>query len=407
MLVAGQGEQDAPANDEAIDEPDPPNSVWPRAVRAGLGIWAATRVGYLLLAWLITDLRTPIYGRVEPGVAWPFAVYSRYDSGHYIRIAQFGFFSRGPADPNAAFFPGYPLLGRYVCDIVGLGRVTSLERLAVFALLAWLGAAVASVLLWRWVEEIAGRRAAAVSVLALLLGPYSLFFMASYSEGLFLALALGAWLCGRRGSWLWAGLLAAAATLVRVNGLFLLGGLLVMYVLDARRTGRPPLRRDALTLPLPVVVVAAFFAWLRSRTGHWDAWFRSEKIGWQRTSDWPWHTLINSIRRYQTTAPNAPLHFQAVLELLFAALYVIVLAALARRRLWPELTYVGLGVLSLFSSSFYQSVPRSMIVAFPIFLLVGQWSVGRRRWTVAVLAVASGALLVTNVTLFVRGYLAG
>ena len=384
------------------------DSPWRPALRIGLGLWMATRIGFLLLAWLITGVRGPVGPQPASGIGWPFSVYCRFDAGHFVRIAHYGFFSRGPSDTNVAFFPGYPMAGRLLSEAFGFGEVTRLDRLIAFALLAWVGAAVAAVLLWRYVADMASPRAATVSVIALLCGPYSLFFMASYSEGPFLALALAAWLCAYRQRWWWAGVLAAAATLVRINGLFLLGGLVVLFVLDARRERRPVLRAETFALTLPVLSVVGYFAWLHARTGHWDAWMRAQRIGWQRGTVWPWQALRESIAHVRQPAPNPAVHFQSAMELVFAAVYIAVLVALARRRRWPELTYVGLGVAALFTSSFYQSVPRSILIAFPVFLVVGEWvTATRRRWLVAVAAALSAVVLAVNVACFVRGYFAG
>ena len=383
------------------------DSLWRPALRIGLGLWAATRIGFLLLAWLITGVRAPIGPRSASGIAWPFSVYARFDAGYFLGIAHYGFFRRGPSNTDVAFFPGYPMAGRWLSEAFGLGQATRLDRLIALALLAWLGAAVAAVLLWRYVADLASPRAATVSVIALLCGPYSLFFMATYSEGPFLALALAAWLCAYRQRWGWAGVLAAAATLVRINGLFLLGGIVVLFVLDARRERRPVLRAEAFALSLPVFVVVGYFAWLRARTGHWDAWMRAQRIGWQRRTVWPWQTLRESIEHFRHSVSNA-VHFQSAMELVFAALYIVFLVALARRRRWPEFTYVGLGVAALFTSSFYQSVPRSMLTAFPVFLVVGEWvTTTPRRWLVAVVAASTTFVLAVNVACFVRGYFAG
>jgi hypothetical protein len=96
------------------------------------------------------------------------------------------------------------------------------------------------------------------------------------------------------------------------------------------------------------------------------------------------------------------------MELLFAALYLVAIAALARRRMWPEVTYVGLTAAALLTSSFYQSVPRSMLVAFPVFVPLAQWtSTTRHRIVVAAAVLASAAILTVNTACFVRGCFAG
>lgn len=401
MLTAGTA-QSGPLDDE------PGTAGWRCALRIGLTGWALSRLGFLLFAAVTTHVWPPITHGHQRGLMWIFGVYARFDAGYFASIAHYGYLSRGRGSVNVAFFPGYPLSVRFLSGVFGVGHVTPLDRSAALALLAWAGTAVAAILLWRYVALNVASGAATISVILLLAGPYSLFLMASYSEGPFLACALGAWLCAQHGRWTSAGILCAAAALVRVNGLFLLAGLAVMYVQSSRRRHEPLLRPALAPLLLSLGSVASYVVWLRLSTGYWDAWFRAEQRGWQRQTEWPWQTLVRSIQNFQNSTSNAPTHFQAAMELLFAAFYLIALVALGRRRMWPELTYVGLTAGALLTSDHYQSVPRSMIVCFPIFLLVARWSAEpRHRWAFAGAALASAVLLLASSALYVRGYHAG
>jgi hypothetical protein len=299
------------------------------------------------------------------------------------------------------------LAGRYLAYGLGAGHLTVIDCQVALALIAWAGTAVAAILLCKQVGETAAPGSGTVSVVLLLAGPYSLFLMASYSEGPFLAFAIGAWMCARRQAWAWAGVLCAFATLVRINGMFLFAGILVMFALDGRTPHRPRPRLSQLALLLPVLAIGGYFAWLRGATGHWDAWFAAQRVGWQRYTTWPWRTLTNSVEVLRRVTQPAR-RLQSALEILFAALLTAALGVLGGRRMWPELTYVGLSTLALLTSSFYQDVPRSTILAFPVVAFVAQWSVAspHRRvvWTVVA---ASSVLLLTNVAFFVRGYTAG
>ncbi len=87
----------------------------------------------------------------------------------------------------------------------------------------------------------------------------AVFLAAPYAEALFAALAFWAWLLARRGAWVWAGLLAAGATLVRVNGLFLAIGLVVLFLTSrprpwATRIGpAPAVRRSRRVRRIPAL----------------------------------------------------------------------------------------------------------------------------------------------------------
>jgi drug/metabolite transporter (DMT)-like permease len=81
---------------------------------------------------------------------------------------------------------------------------------------------------------------------------------------------------------------------------------------------------------------------------------------------------------------------------------------LFRRRRWPEVVYVGLTAGSLLTSSNYVSIPRSMLVCFPLIVVAAEWSRrSPRRWLVAACVTVGGALLVLNTSTFLFNQWAG
>ncbi|MDQ1460587.1 MAG: hypothetical protein QOI08_2071, partial [Actinomycetota bacterium] len=63
--------------------------------------------------------------------------------------------------------------------------------------------------------------------------------------------------------------------------------------------------------------------------------------------------------------------------------------ALARERRWPEACYVGLATAALLTSTYYVSVARSTVVAFPLYLLAARRVVRARRRVRLLLAAVS------------------
>jgi hypothetical protein len=270
---------------------------WGPAIRVGLSIWLLSRAVFLVGGFLITLIFGSARGKDAglPVAVWPFRLYSNFDAGHFLRVAHYGYYpppGRHLQVVSAPFLPGYPFTGRWVAQLLGFGTLTPAGLYTGLALVTWAGSAVAAVLIWRLTSEQADEGTATWATAILLLGPYSVFLMASYSEGPFLALALGAWLAARHDRWWLAGILAAAAALVRVNAIFLVAGLIVMYLL-ARR-GR---RVDAGGLLLGPIALFGYIAWLHSRTGSWTTWFLAQRIGWKRTTVTPWTALYNSVHR--------------------------------------------------------------------------------------------------------------
>ena len=106
--------------------------------------------------------------------------------------------------------PGYPVGARWLAVRIDRRQAQAphgyLSGAQLFS--RWLGAACAAVLIWRLAADEADAPIADRAVLILLAGPYAVFLMASYSEGVFLAFALAAWLAGRRDRWWLAGLMA-------------------------------------------------------------------------------------------------------------------------------------------------------------------------------------------------------
>lgn len=366
---------------------------------APLGLVAATRIVFVVAAYGVNAI-VPGHdhgAQRVPALVRPLVAYARFDAGHFIRIASHGYtgltVNHGAPAYDAAFFPGYPLLGRWVA--AAFGSHSELGAAVALTCVAWLGVTVSALLLWRLAYGEAGEQVAGRSVAMWCAGPYAVFLVAPYSEGIFLACALAAWLAARRRSWWSAGSLAAAAALVRVNGLFLVAGLLVMYVVAAEGSGRRP-RTDLLALALPVASVVGYWSWLWRRTGDVGAWFHAERLGWDRRIVWPWVALRNSIERLAATDGLAP-RCQDVFELVSAAVFVAGVVALLRRRRWPEATYVGLTAASLLTGAYYVSLPRSLLLCFPLVIVAAEKSLTpRARQLTPVITTVAVALLAFN-----------
>jgi hypothetical protein len=152
-------------------------------------------------------------------------VWMRWDTAWYLKIAASGYSS---GDGSIAFMPLYPWL------IKGAGFLLGGNLLLGAILVSNLAALVATILLYELaLREIKFKTHAIQSVLAMLVFPSGFFLLAAYSESLFLALILGAWLCARDKRWWAAGILAALGTLCRMQGALLSPVLLWMYLVSA------------------------------------------------------------------------------------------------------------------------------------------------------------------------------
>jgi hypothetical protein len=172
-----------------------------------------------LYPWLhpYPSRRTPLL--LPPGMPHP--IYSlldylarpweRWDTEWYVGIAQHGYVRYG----STAFLPLYPLLMRGLAPLAGGHLVAGLLLSTVAAFFVFLGLYVLS-------ERLdPGRRLGPYVLLVAALLPTSFFFMAAYTESLFLALALWAVLAALAGRWGCMALLGGLAALTRQQGALL------------------------------------------------------------------------------------------------------------------------------------------------------------------------------------------
>jgi hypothetical protein len=190
----------------------------------------------------------------------------KWDGSFYFAIAHDGY---GPVDvtfPRWPFFPGLPGLIRLLGEI---GRedllIFVINQLALLAALAGL---------YRLARRHASDRAAALSVWALALFPASFVFSMTYPSAIFLATSVWAFTFVEDRLDLLAGVLAAAAAIVRPNGI-VVALALVFAVRSWRR---------AVVVAGPAAVVVAAWCWYcYDRTG--DAFvFLTTKARWEEIS---------------------------------------------------------------------------------------------------------------------------
>jgi mannosyltransferase PIG-V len=353
--------------------------------------WLATRAALVvftvLACWL---LRIDGGGRLTGPTRWFLERFTWWDSFHFLRIADRGYLPLTNGCCDQAFFPGYPLAIRLVTPVTGGNAAMAGFVVSVVA------GTVAAATLWH-LGRLTTRteRGGWAAVVLLAVAPYGFFLVTVYSEALFLAFALGAWAAGLTCRWWLAGVLAALATSVRINGLFLAVALLLLYL--SQSGGVPPwqrrLRPDVAALVLPLVVTVAFFSYLRARTGTWNAWQRTQEIGWHRHLAAPW-TGIGNAWRSIWTAQTADLVISRWADLLVTLAGVALVVVLAALRRWPETVFVLLNVVVLVCSTTLISAPRYALMWFPLYLLLAELAVrGRRAWLTPALVVVCLPLL--------------
>jgi len=234
-------------------------------VATRVGCWAAVLVA-LLWAPLRSGFPEPrAYG---PRTDFIFGAFDQWDAGWFLRIAQHGYDTK----QSASFFPLYPLLTR------ALGFVLRSDLVAGVAI-SLVAAGFAGVAVTRIARRYAGDRVAQDSVLFLALYPISFVFTAVYSDGLFLALAVWAFVFALEGRATFAALLGALAVLTRPTGIALLPAL--VWLLWPQRRGSRSLLRLSPLLLMPAAL-GGYCVYLHVHFGDAFAFVHSEGSFWLR-----------------------------------------------------------------------------------------------------------------------------
>lgn len=314
---------------------------------------------------------------------------ARWDTTWFIDIANNGY-----ADvTHTAFFPLYPFLARAVGAPFGSALFGGF-------VVSFAAGVLALALLHRLAVLELGAGAAAASVWLLATFPAAFFLSAVYSESLFLALSLGAVYAARTDRWTTAAALGALATATRSAGIVLLAALLVLWWQRSRRP-QDLARLAAVPLGLALFCLGLKLGGLPA-SAPFDAqrvWFREFAgpfVGvWDGTvAAWDGaRQLLHGSRTpvYFARAGGDPYVVAAHnLELFATLLATIPMLVGALRRLPPAYGLYAVAALALPLSypvgpQPLMSLPRFVLVLFPLFMWLGLWA-SRNRGRIAILA---------------------
>jgi hypothetical protein len=325
--------------------------------------------------------------------------FTHWDGRHYTAIAEKGYDYNPSSPSNIAFFPAYPMLGR-------LASMTGLGSQAALLIVAHLFLVGSFALLASYAKE-----HASMVLLAFAFWPVTFFLRMTYSESIFIFLALLSMLGIKRG---WSPLLVAvvvgAATATRPVSVALLLPLL-MYSYRTSRWYKWP-----LVSLLSVWGLVAFMIWQQVALGTPFAFIQTqENFRLREAIDWPaklWKLItLEPFRAHFDSSSDGYWglfqDFNVLFSLRFAdPLYLFAAFALVTvgwRKRWLNDYEIALSMGLLFIPYVARgydfamaSQGRYTAVIFPIYLVLGR--------LLAVLPQPLPTLLVATSTLFLILY---
>lgn len=297
---------------------------------------------------------SPLAQIVEP--------WHRFDTGWYIKNAITGY----QPDYGIVFPPFYPALIRLTAIFTAGNYVLAALIVSNTACAAGLS------LLYRLIiREFQDIELARHTLLLLIAFPTAFFFLSGYSESLFIALVLGAFLATLDRRWWLAGILGISASLTRVQGIVLLLPLAwIAYV----RLQEPGWRAILARAPAPlggVVGVGIHLAYLRiNNLGDMNATYNA---GWGSNLGLPGESILIYLNRLLS---GDTLSYENTNFVLLVIFFVLSLIVLWKFRFEYSL-YLGatLGLLLLrnYETIQFKSTFRHFLMLFPCFILIGMY----------------------------------
>jgi hypothetical protein len=195
--------------------------------------------------------------------------------------------------------------------------------------------------------------------------PTSFFFSVVYTESLFLALTIAAFYAARKHRWLAAGLLGGLSAVTRVIGVFLILPLAWEWYQQ-----KPRRWSSAISLLLIPLGLVAYMFFLGRNFGDPLA-FSTAQSAWGRPASLP--AIVDSFKGL--VADPAPfLRGQGVttFEVAFLLLAIFLLVVVFRKQRLSYAIFAGYAVTFTLASFRTTSIPRYIVVAFPLFIAMGQ-----------------------------------
>jgi Gpi18-like mannosyltransferase len=333
-----------------------------------------------------------------------FYSWGNFDGVHYLTIAQKGYFGTGLIQ---AFFPLFPLL---ISVLINL-KIPSLLASLLVSNLFLLGSAVTWIILFT--KEF-NKKIAWLSLIILLLFPSSFFLGAIYNESLFLFLTLQAFYWSKEKKWGLVCLFSILASSTRLVGIFLVPALLLenwqgLSLSYSFKNAKIWIKREYKNIILILLgglglVLYMSYLQLKFNDAFYFLHVQAEfGAGRQETLVlWP-QVLWRYFKILITYQPHDWKFFAIVQELILSIFGLVgILLALKKIR-WSYLIFaLGAYVLPTLTGTF-SSMPRYILVCFPLYLWLALVLEKHPRWQIAWL-LTSGFLLVLNTMLFIQGY---
>jgi len=323
-------------------------------------------------------------------------VLTSWDGLWYIDIVRNGYPKNIPPnvtyhvdEARAAFFPLFPLLGRWFDRICPGGD--SVAVLTMNTILGLIAVVLIGLIGQRLYGERVGRRTATLVALF----PGSFVFSFAYSEALMIALAAACLLMLMDREWIAAGVFAALATATRPNGVALVAACAVAAYLAIRDDRDWSSLSAVLLAPIGFIT---FQVWLGEHTGESGAWFRVQREAWGEGASFGGTAVENTIEAVINPLSSPT---DIITAISFVVTVILLVLAWKARLPWFMTIYTWSIVALMLVPATVTARPRFLFTAFPLLIGAARWYEHRRHtdetiWPSTMAACGAGLVALTG-----------
>jgi len=319
------------------------------------------------------------------------SVWANFDGVHYLSIAK-----RSYVQYEQAFFPLYPWL------IKRLSLLLDNNLLLSSFLISYLSFFISLVLFFKLVELDFNKKVAKRTLLFLLMFPTSFFFISVYTESLFLALILGSFYAARKKKWWLAGILGGLASATKLTGIILLLALIIEWMEQSKK--KRLIKKLSWFILIPSgLLFYMFYLWKSVKDPLF--FFHAQPAFGANRSGGKLILFYQVIWRYIKIFFTVPIQnydfWIAVLEFIVTILFLyLAIISYFKVRKSYGLFSILIIILPTLTGTF-SSMPRYVLPAFSIFILLGSLKLGKISYLIYGFFVIFLALLTG---LFVQGW---
>ena len=329
-------------------------------------------------------------------------IWVRWDSNHYIFLADKWYTNQGDDRLLIVFFPLYSILIKFVKIFVPNTIVSGI-------LVSNICLIFTCFYLVKLVEPDYGQETGFRVVKYLLIYPFSFFLSIVFTESLFLMLLVMFFYYMRKKDWLLAGFLGFFASLSRLYGILLLVPACAEVVLSSEfksfirswdwKKYRFYLLKICVFLLLIPAGIIVYLCLNKAITGDWFRFLEYQRNHW--TNEFGF--IGNTLKGIMSGAINPREGFESRICLWWPAIssFVLALSMMLYGIRKMRITYILFMIVYTYiaySPSWLISAERYMLVLFPMYIPLAV--LGRKKWADTVITVGFSALLCYCIFLF-------